>query len=314
MNVVLSVSFNLKDYSIGNLLFTDSNEVYIIDSWKAFHYDTQSPYYKQLIKIDCRNQNMVPTSIELSHRVTCGEIKNQLLYLGTKIGDILIVNLQGYDQTIMKGCHSGFITALCFQSYGNLISSGSDGFIRIWNNDQMIKEFEHEKYISCLSYYSDRNLIIAASYKKLYVYDFYSTNPLKCFSDDSHHNSFITSLLFVKQHKLVVSGDMFGKICFWKMNFEENTIMLQLINSIKKDSYIVQFKFLEDYNSILVISKMNRTELIKLDDDLKIFTDGIYPNFIHNDSCNCLNINNEKNLFVTGAANGEIKFWKINDD
>jgi len=257
---------------------------------------------------------MVPTPIKLSERITVGEINSQSLYLGTKSGDIIIINLQGYNQQTLKACHLGFITALCFLQNGNLISSGSDRFIRIWENDKMVKEFEHEKYISCLSYYHERNLLIAASFKKFYVYDLSSPNPMKCFTDDSNHNSFITSLLFDKQHKLVVTGDMFGKICFWKMILEGNAIRLELVSSIKKDNYIIQMKFLEDYNSIIVISKMNRIELIKLDDDLKEFKDGIIPNFIHNDSSNCLNLNNDKNLFVTGAANGEIKFWKINDE
>jgi len=257
---------------------------------------------------------MVPTSIELTERVTTAEINNQYLYLGTKNGDIILINLQGYNQQTLKSCHSGFITALCFLQNGNMISSGSDRFIRIWENDQMIREFEHEKYISCLSYYSERNLLIAASYKKFYVYDFSSHNPMTYFSDDNNHNSFITSLLFVKQHTLVVTGDMFGKICFWKMIIEVNSIRLELLSSIMKNNYIIQLKFLEDYNSILVISKSNKIELIKLDDDLKVFKDGIIPSFIHNDSINCLNLNKDKDLFVTGAANGEIKFWKIIDD
>jgi hypothetical protein len=145
-----------------------------------------------------------------------------------------------------------------------------DGKIKIFNHKKFIEEWQPEKdtnnSITCLELIKTEDFfLLVSSYEMFYLKDMSLSDSFFIKSDPKHHDKcFIVSLTYISSKKIVVSGDTFGNICFWKIGLDDEDYNLNMtfINKIVRVyEYIVQTIYLERRNILLLNTRVSSNHL-----------------------------------------------------
>ncbi len=277
---------------------------------------------------------------EKSIRITYTRSYDYTIFVGYSDGKILKYYLQTpLRSEEFEGSHDGEVTSIVWDKDSDMLfTSGMDGKILIFSKKKCIDENHPEENvknpITCMERVKNEdNLLLATSYEVLYIRDESIGDKIFIKTNREHHkNSFIVSLTYISSKKLVITGDTYGNICFWKIDYDNNNeIFIDFHKRIVKQSeYIVQTIYLETRDILLVNSRVSHnhtaiTEYYKFDvnNNKNVSLESNSLNWVDVDRtyiCNYILSGEIENQFIYCFAEfekgegGKIVFYELTDE
>ena len=272
---------------------------------------------------------------EIEKSILLGSIVNSLKIYENKIfcalselsDNILIISLDNFDDKLYLSGHSSFVTDLTCTSQGYLVSADKEGNIKIWENYKITKSInDFNKKINTITEICEKRqrlAILSFSEEKVKFYDLRYNNliPLATISDIMG-SGFQNNMLKFNPNILAIAGtymyiiDINSFIITNKIHcmYANDSISLSLNIIDNKGYFFVGQAKTNKWNDDLEKGTIGYYEydfnnLIIPDDNYlikKASKNGCHKSFI-------TSIRTINNIIVTGAYDGKIKFWKLND-